>query len=79
MATWKLGVFGAVAVAVMSMFLVVRHTRGDEDAGRLELVGAGAVGRLAALTAGLLTALLANLGVGLLVAVGLTVGGLPGS
>ena len=61
----------------MSMFIVVRHTRGDEEAGRLELVGAGVVGSAAALTAGLLTALLANLGVGLLVAVGLTVAGLP--
>ena len=77
LATWKLSVFGVVGVAVMSMFIVVRHTRGDEDAGRLELVGAGAVGRLAALTSGLLTALLANLGVALLVAIGLAVGGLP--
>jgi ABC-2 type transport system permease protein len=77
LATWKLGVFGAVGVAVMSMFIVVRHTRGDEDAGRLELVGAGAVGRLATLTSGLLTALLANLGVALLVTAGLAVPGLP--
>ena len=77
-ATWKLGVYGAIAAALMSMFLVVRHTRGDEDAGRLELVGAGAVGRAAPLTSGLLIALLANLGLGLLVAVGLVAGGLPG-
>ena len=77
LATWKLSVFGAIGAAVMSMFIVVRHTRGDEDAGRLELVGAGAVGRLAPLTSGLLTALLANLGVALLVAVGLAVPGLP--
>ena len=77
LATWKLSVFGVVGVAVMSMFIVVRHTRGDEDAGRLELVGAGAVGRLAPLTSGLLTALLANLVVALLVAVGLAVPGLP--
>ena len=77
LATWKLSVFGIVGVAVMSMFIVVRHTRGDEEAGRLELVGAGAVGRLAALTSGLLTALLANLVVALLVAVGLAVPGLP--
>jgi ABC-2 type transport system permease protein len=77
LATLKLGVYGAVAVGVMSMFIVVRHTRRDEDAGRLELVGAGAVGRSAALTAGLLTALVANLGVALLVAVGLVAGGLP--
>jgi ABC-2 type transport system permease protein len=77
-ATWKLGVYGAIAAALMSMFIVIRHTRGDEDAGRLELVSAGAVGRSAALTAGLVTALLANLGLGLLMAVGLVVGGLPG-
>ena len=77
LATWKLSVYGALAAAVMSMFIVVRHTRGDEDAGRLELVGAGAVGRSAAMTAGLLTALLANLGLALLVALGLGVGGLP--
>lgn len=76
-ATWKLGVYGAIAAAVMSMFIVIRHTRGDEDAGRLELVGAGAVGRSAPLTAGLLAALLANLGLGLLIAVGLAVAGLP--
>ena len=76
-ATWKLGVYGAIAAALMSMFIVVRHTRGDEDAGRLELVSAGAVGRSAALTAGLVTALLADLGLGLLMAIGLVVGGLP--
>ncbi len=76
-ATWKLGVYGAIAAAVMSMFIVIRHTRGDEDAGRLELVGAGAVGRSAPLTAGLLAALLANLGLGLLMAAGLAVAGLP--
>ena len=31
LATLKLGVYGAVAVGVMSMFIVVRHTRGDEN------------------------------------------------
>jgi ABC-2 type transport system permease protein len=77
LATWKLSVFGVIGAAVMSMFIVVRHTRGDEDVGRLELVGAGAVGRLAPLTSALLTALLANLGVALLVAVGLAAPGLP--
>jgi ABC-2 type transport system permease protein len=45
----------------MSMLLVVRHTRADEEAGRLELVGAGVVGRHAALTAALIVAFGANL------------------
>src|SRR5207249_10288575 len=57
---------------------VVRHPGVAREAGRLERVAAGAVGRSAALTAGLLAALLVCLGVGLMVVVGLTVGGLPG-
>ena len=40
----------------MSVFLVIRHTRADEQAGRLELTGSAAVGRQAPLTAGLLLA-----------------------
>ncbi len=77
LATWKLNVYGAAAAALMSVFLVIRQTRGDEDAGRLELVDAGAVGRQAALAAGLLTALIANLGLALLGGAALAVAGLP--
>jgi ABC-2 type transport system permease protein len=77
LALWKLNAWGAVLVAIMSMVIVTRHTRGDEEAGRLELVGAGAVGRQAALTAALATALLANLLVAVLVTIGLGVAGLP--
>ena len=33
--------------ALMSIFVVIRHTRADEEAGRLELVGSAAVGRQA--------------------------------
>ena len=36
--------FGAVIVA-SSALIVIRHTRSEEEAGRLELVGATAVGR----------------------------------
>lgn len=54
----------AVAAALMSSFLVVRHTRAEEEAGRLDLVLAGAVGRRAPLAAALLAALVANLVVG---------------
>jgi ABC-2 type transport system permease protein len=56
---------------------VVRHTRADEEAGRLELVGSAAVGRLAALTAGLLVALAANVVLAVLLVVVLVVLGLP--
>lgn len=50
---WRYGVWAALAAALMSVFLVVRHTRADEEAGRGELVGSAAVGRLAPLTAAL--------------------------
>jgi ABC-2 type transport system permease protein len=50
---WRYGVWAAIAAALMSVFLVVRHTRADEEAGRGELVGSAAVGRLAPLTAAL--------------------------
>jgi ABC-2 type transport system permease protein len=56
LATWKPAMILAVLTALMSMFLVVRHTRADEEAGRLELLSAGVVGRYAALTAALIVA-----------------------
>ena len=68
---WRLAGIGAALVGVMSILLVVRHTRADEEAGRFELVGAGVVGRYAPLTAGLLIAV----GAGALLA-GLTFAGL---
>ena len=60
LAAWRYLVYSALAAGLMSIFLVIRHTRADEEAGRLELVGSTVVGRHAALTAALLLALLAN-------------------
>ena len=74
---WRYGVWAAIFAALMSVFLVIRHTRADEEAGRLELVGSAAVGRLAALTAALLVALAANVVLAVLLAVVLVVLGLP--
>jgi ABC-2 type transport system permease protein len=58
---WRYGVWGAMFAALMSVFLVVRHTRGDEEAGRLELIGSARVGRQAPLVSALTVAALANL------------------
>ena len=74
---WKMGGLGAVFVAVFSILVVVRHTRAEEEAGRLELVGATVVGRRAPLTAALLVALGANLALAVLTALGLIAAGLP--
>lgn len=52
-----------VLAALMSILLVTRHTRAEEESGRAELVRASVVGRHAHLTAALIVAALANLGV----------------
>lgn len=74
--TWKILATELVLVALMSLLTVVRHTRTEEETGRLELVRAGTIGRHAPLTAALLVAGAADLAAGLLVAVLLTGAGL---
>lgn len=74
---WRLAGIGAALAAVVSVLLVVRHTRADEEAGRLELVSAGVVGRYAPLTAALLVTVTSNSALALLVLAGLVVVGLP--
>lgn len=68
--------FTAIAVALMSVLLVVRHTRGEEESGSAELVRANAVGRYAQLTAALKEIVIANLLIALLTGVGLGVLGI---
>ncbi|HET8600655.1 MAG TPA: ABC transporter permease [Segeticoccus sp.] len=72
----KLTVFGALAVAILMILLVVRHTRAEEEAGRLELLRAGVLGRHASLAAALLLVTGASLVLGLLTALGLVSAGL---
>ncbi len=79
LAVFKMTGIVAALIAVFSTMLVVRHTRAEEETGRLELLGATVVGRRAALTAGLLVAFTACLLVGVLTAVGQTAVGLPAS
>jgi ABC-2 type transport system permease protein len=74
---WRIAGTGAVLAALMSLLLVVRHTRAEEEAGRTELVGAAAVGRYAVPVAGFLVAVVANLSIALLCTAGLAVVGLP--
>jgi ABC-2 type transport system permease protein len=66
--TWQGAAFGAILAGLMSMFLVGRHTRVEEETGRDELVRSSVVGRYAPMTAALLVAVIANLLLGLLVA-----------
>jgi ABC-2 type transport system permease protein len=75
--TWRYGIWAGIFAALMTIFVVIRHTRTDEEAGRLELVGSAVVGRQAALAAGLLTAAAASLVVSVLLCVALPLAGLP--
>jgi ABC-2 type transport system permease protein len=73
---FQLFAFLALFAGLMSTFLVVRHTRGDEELGRTELLGGTRAPRTAPLLATALLAVLANLLVGAAVAVALLLVGL---
>lgn len=79
LATWKLNGFGAALVALLAIIIVVRHTRAEEETGRLELVGSAVVGRQATLTAAMSVATAMNLLLALLTAASLSAAGLPPS
>ncbi|MFJ4278525.1 ABC transporter permease [Streptomyces massasporeus] len=76
---WRVGVYAGALAAVMSLLIVVRHTRDEEESGRQELVASGMVGRRASLTAALLAAAVANGVLALLVAAGLAGQGTTGA
>jgi ABC-2 type transport system permease protein len=68
---WRMGGFAAAFIALMSLLAVIRHTRAEEEAGRLELLRSGVVGRHAPLTAALLVTIGANVALAAIVTVGL--------
>lgn len=75
----KMTVLYAIFVAALALVVVRRHTRVEEESGRTELVGGTSVGRDAPLAAAVLEAVGVSLVLGLLTAVGNTLGGLdPG-
>lgn len=73
----KMSGIGAAFLALLAFMLVVRHTRAEEEAGRLELLGATVVGRFASLSAAVWVGVGASLVIGVLSALGLIATGLP--
>jgi ABC-2 type transport system permease protein len=67
----------SLGVGLMSVFLVNRHTRAEEESERMDLLRALAVGRHAHLVAALLVAVAANLAVGALCALAVVAFGFP--
>lgn len=76
---WRVGVYAGALAAVMSLLVVVRHTRDEEESGRQEMVSSGMVGRRAPLTAALLAAAVANAALALVVTAGLAGQGAAGA
>ncbi|KUO16906.1 ABC transporter permease [Streptomyces dysideae] len=70
--------FMAVLVGLMSVLIITRHTRAEEETNRAELVRSTVVGRHAHLAAALSVAVIANLVLALLLAVGLAGAGIDG-
>lgn len=54
------GLYTIILAALMSMLMVSRHTRAEEQSGRAELVRASLVGRMAPLTGAVIATALAN-------------------
>ncbi|MGW3725313.1 ABC transporter permease [Streptomyces sp. NPDC000851] len=76
---WRIGVYAGLLAAVMSLLIVVRHTRDEEESGRQEMISSAMVGRRAPLTAALLAAAVANAVLALLIAGGLAGQGASGA
>ncbi|SED90224.1 ABC-2 type transport system permease protein [Streptomyces sp. 3213] len=76
---WRIGGYAAILAGIMSLIVVVRHTRDEEESGRQELVSSAMVGRSAPLTAALLTAFVADSALALLITAGLAGQGTAGA
>ena len=76
---WRLGGVALALAGLMSILIVTRHTRAEEESGRAELVGAGVVGRHAPLAAALLTAAIASVALGVIVMLGALSNGATGA
>ncbi|TDC99585.1 ABC transporter permease [Nonomuraea deserti] len=75
MAVWKNADAIYTILGLIMILTVVRHSRGEEESGRAELVGAGVVGRLAPLTAALAVTCGSAVLAGLLTAAAMTATG----
>lgn len=74
---WRLASSVALVLGLMNVLLVVRHTRGEEESGRVELVEAGSVHRAAPLVTAVALVGLADVVFGVLATCLLVAQGLP--
>jgi len=73
---WRLGGIALALAGLMTILLVTRHTRAEEETGRAELLGAAVVARGAPLAAALIVAATAAVALGVVVALAVVTAGL---
>ena len=64
-------VFVGITVGIMNIFLVIRHTRADEEQWRYEVVRSLPTGRLANINAAMITAVIVNVALAVLMGLGI--------
>ncbi|MBM4241540.1 MAG: ABC transporter permease [Euryarchaeota archaeon] len=74
---WRAGIPGPLLVGLISIFIMIRHTRSEERKGRLELLNSTVVGRQATLTSALVTTFGLNIIIAAIIGLGLVGLGLP--
>lgn len=73
---WRVGFGASFIMGLISIFLMVKHTRSEERRGRLELIDSAKVGRQAVLSAALITTFGVNLIIAVLIGLALIAQGL---
>jgi ABC-2 type transport system permease protein len=74
---WRMCSTAGILIALMSILTVNRHTRAEEESGRVELLGSVVTGRFAAPAAAVLLVAVTGAVIAILIAVGLVGVGLP--
>lgn len=74
---WRIRISTAIITSILSTVLIIKHTREDEEQGRLEFLRAGVVSPKAPLTAAFVKGYCANLLGGFAMALGFTAAGFP--
>lgn len=74
---WRTAVAGPLIMGLISIFIMIRHTRSEEQKGRMELLNSTVVGRQSMLTSAIVTTFGANIIIAIIIGLGLIGLGLP--
>ena len=65
----KMLLFTGILVAIMSILLVAKDTRGDESTGRIEMIRALPIGKMSPLISSMMNMIIVNLAIGILITI----------